>query len=149
MVTAFFLALALAQAPSAAAPDNRQPIVITGTTLSSTQRNLEDCLQRHCPPREDDVGFWVEPSGRVSDIEMLRKGGDSSWAAPLLRSIQGRIYAPLADPAGSYRVERYTYTSLWQSVTGTRLRQRSPAARIEYLDLTAEPSEQSSASPQS
>jgi hypothetical protein len=96
-----------------------------------------------------DVGFWVEPSGRVSDIEMLRKGGDSGWAAPLLKSIQGRIYAPLADPAGSYRVERYTYTSLWQSVTGTRLRQRSPAARIEYLDLTAEPSEQASGLPKS
>lgn len=96
-----------------------------------------------------DVGFWVEPSGRVGDVDVLRKGGDSSWSGPLLKSIEGRIYAPLADPAGSYRVERYTYTSLWQSVTGTRLRQRSPAARIEYLDLTAEPSEQSSASPQS
>lgn len=94
-----------------------------------------------------DVGFWVEPSGRVSDVEVLRKGSDSSWAAPVLKSIRGRIYAPLADPAGSYRVERYTYTSLWHYVTGTRLRQRRPNGRIEFLDLTAEPSNQASASP--
>jgi hypothetical protein len=94
-----------------------------------------------------DVGFWVEPSGRVSDVEVLREGSDSSWSAPVLKSIRGRIYAPLADPAGSYRVERYTYTSLWQFVTGTRLRQRKPNGRIEFLDLTAEPSDQASASP--
>lgn len=57
----------------------------------------------------------------------------------MLRSIAGRTYAPLADPEGSYRVERYTYTSLWTTLTGTRMRVRSADARMEYLDLTAEP----------
>lgn len=87
-----------------------------------------------------DVGFWVTPDGRVDDAEILRSRGSTSWAAPLLQSIAGRIYSPVADPGGTYRVERYSYTSLWRSdVTGTRLRQRSPNARIEMLDLTAEP----------
>jgi hypothetical protein len=87
-----------------------------------------------------DVGFWVTPEGRVGDAEILRSQGSTSWAPPLLKSIAGRIYSPVADPGGTYRVERYSYTSLWRSdVTGTRMRQRSPNARIEMLDLTAEP----------
>jgi len=36
-------------------------------------------------------------------------------------------------------VERYSYTSLWAGRSGTRIRQRSQDARIEFLDLTAEP----------
>lgn len=86
-----------------------------------------------------DVGFWVTPDGRVSDAEVLRSGSKADWAKPLLRSIAGRIYSPPADPAGTYRVERYTQTALWMQVTGTRLEQRSPETRIEFLDLTAEP----------
>ena len=91
-----------------------------------------------------DVGFWVTPDGRVSDVEVLRNSGPTYWAKPVLRSIAGRTYAPLADPDGSYRVERYTYTSLWTTLTGTRMRVRSPDARVEYLDLTAEPATASS-----
>jgi hypothetical protein len=91
-----------------------------------------------------DVGFWVDPNGRVSDLEILRSSGPTDWTQPLMKSIGGRLYAPVADPAGSYRVERYTYTSNWQFVTGTRLRQRGAVPRIEYLDLTAEPGPQAS-----
>lgn len=86
-----------------------------------------------------DVGFWITPEGRVSDLEVLRNSGPLHWARPVLRSIEGRTYAPLADAEGSYRVERYTYTSLWTTRTGTWMRVRSPNARVEYLDLTAEP----------
>ena len=87
-----------------------------------------------------DVGFWVEPSGRVADVEILRRHGQDEWAKPLLKSIQGRIYSPSKDAGGgSYRVERYSYTSLWSNRTGTRMRRRSQDARIEFLDLTAEP----------
>jgi tetratricopeptide (TPR) repeat protein len=86
-----------------------------------------------------DVGFWVTPEGRVSEAEVLRFGSKPEWVKPLLRSIEGRIYSAPADPAGSYRVERYTHTALWMQVTGTRLEQRSPETRIEFLDLTAEP----------
>lgn len=99
------------------------------TRLMATQ-NYED--------RWVDIGFWVTPEGRVSEAEILRSGSSAGWAQPLLRSIEGRIYSPPADPAGSYRVERYTFTAYWMSVTGSHIRQRSPESRIEFLDLTAE-----------
>jgi hypothetical protein len=54
-----------------------------------------------------------------------------------MRSIAGRLYSPIRE--GTYRVERYSYTSRWMNVTNTRIRQRSPNARIEYVDLTAPP----------
>ena len=91
-------------------------------------RNVED--------RWIDVGFWITPEGRVSDLEVLRSGGPLDWTKPLLRSIEGRVYAPPAD--ASYRVERYTYTAHWGSRTGSWLRAREPQTRIEFLDLTAE-----------
>jgi hypothetical protein len=82
-----------------------------------------------------DVGFWVQPNGRVSDLQVLRKGGSSaSWADPLLQSIRGRLYGPLEKP--SYRQERYTYTAGWEFQTGSHIKRRSPRARVEYLDLT-------------
>ena len=88
-----------------------------------------------------DIAFWVKPDGRVEDVEILRQQGPSDWVKPVLASIQGRIYSPLSDTAGNgvFRVERYSYTSFWTTVTGTRLRQRSAAPRIEFLDLTDEP----------
>lgn len=85
-----------------------------------------------------DVGYWVEGDGRVREVELLRSSGSTEWAKQLLASIRQRIYAPLADPGGSYRVERFTYTSLWEQRLGTRIRQRSADARIESLDLSAD-----------
>ncbi len=81
-----------------------------------------------------DVGFWVSPDGRVSDVEILRRGAEPSWSAPLTRSIEGRRYSVGTDP--TYKIERYTYTSEWLQGTGSRLARRSPAARVEYLDLS-------------
>lgn len=85
-----------------------------------------------------DVGFWVEADGQVRDVEILRSSGSAYWTDPLLASIKGRIYAPLNDPAGSYRVERHTYTSFLEARSGSRIKQRSANARIETLDLSAE-----------
>jgi hypothetical protein len=87
-----------------------------------------------------DVGFWITPDGRVNDMDILRHSGPTYWAQPLLKSIAGRLYSPAGDSGGTgnYRVERYSYTSLWMDRTGTHLRQRGPNARVEYLDLTAE-----------
>lgn len=85
-----------------------------------------------------DVGFWVEPDGRVREAEILRRSGDTDWTPTLMASINNRVYAPLKDPVGSYRVERYTYTSLWEDRTGTRLKQRSANARVEMLDLSVD-----------
>jgi hypothetical protein len=81
-----------------------------------------------------DVGFWVQPDGRVSDLEVLRKGGKAGWADPLLKSISGRLYVPTREPF--HRVERYTYTSGWELRAGSHIRQRSSRARVEFLDLT-------------
>jgi hypothetical protein len=81
-----------------------------------------------------DVGFWVQSNGHVADVKVLRKSTNASWADPLLKSIGGRLYAPLEQP--SYRQERYTYTAGWETQTGSRIKRRSPRARVEYLDLT-------------
>ena len=81
-----------------------------------------------------DVGFWVGPDGHVSEVEILRRGAEPSWSQPLLRSIEGRRYTNAAEP--TYKIERYTYTSEWFQGTGSRLARRSPAARVEYLDLS-------------
>jgi hypothetical protein len=81
-----------------------------------------------------DVGFWVQPDGRISDLEVLRKGGKAGWADPLLKSIRGRLYVPTREPF--YRVERYTYTAGYEMRAGSHMMQRSPRARVEYLDLT-------------
>jgi tetratricopeptide (TPR) repeat protein len=86
-----------------------------------------------------DIGFWVTQGGKVDDPEILRSHGNVGWAKPLLTSISGRIYSPVTTAGGNYRVERYSYTSLQSYVTGSRMRVRGPDPRIEFLDLTAEP----------
>lgn len=68
----------------------------------------------------------------------MRSAGSTIWDKPLLASIKQRIYAPLADLGGSYRVERFTFTSLWEQRLGTSIRQRSAYARVESLDLSAD-----------
>lgn len=86
-----------------------------------------------------DIGYWVTPDGKVRDAEILRSRGNTDWTRQLLQSIGGRIYAPLDDPDGSFRVERYSYTARYMEVTGSRMRQRAPNARIEFVDLTPDP----------
>jgi hypothetical protein len=92
-----------------------------------------------------DVGFWVMPDGRVSELEVERVGGEAQWATPLLDSIRGRLYSTAAEP--TYRLERYTYTSGYEAQTGTHIAQHSPRARAEYLDLTANAPDASPPSP--
>lgn len=89
-----------------------------------------------------DVGFWVAPDGRPSDIEIIRKNGsEPGWEKPVVDAIATRVYAPLKREAGDpgvYMLERYSLTSLWEDRLGTRIRQRSALPRIERLDLTPE-----------
>lgn len=86
-----------------------------------------------------DVGFWVKPDGSVGEVEVLRSSGSEGWLKPVLSSISRRIYSPSSEPVGSYRVERYTWTSLVRTPSGTRVPQHSPQGRIEYVDLTVDP----------
>jgi hypothetical protein len=83
-----------------------------------------------------DIGFWITPDGKVRDAEILRSRGPVDWTKQLLQSIAGRVYSPIDEQAGLYRVERYSYTARYMFVTGSHMRQRSPNARIEYVDLT-------------
>ena len=85
-----------------------------------------------------DVGFWVDGDGRVSGVEVLRRGANADWAEPLLQSIGGRRYSASADGGPSYRLERYTYTSDLEMQTGSRIIRHSPRARVEFLDLTTD-----------
>jgi hypothetical protein len=109
--------------------DLRNPMA--GNVLKRASGNFDD--------QWIDVGFWVQPDGRVSDVEILRKDGRTGWADPLLRSIAGRVYAKPAGGAPVYRMERYTYTAGYESRTGSRIAQRSPKARVEYVDLSQPP----------
>ncbi len=100
-----------------------------------------------------DIGFWVAPNGKVTDAAVLRQSkrySDSNpWTKPILASIQGRRYAPIAlDPTdpGVFRIERYTYTARFAQTTGTRIPQRGIEPRIEFLDLSPLPTASKGAS---
>ena len=98
-------------------------------------------LKRMPPNFKDkwiDVGFWVGPDGLVSGLEIVRRGSDAAWAGPLIDSIRGRRYS--TGEEATYRLERYTMTSDYEQVSGSRIRQHSPRARVEYFDLSEAPS---------
>jgi hypothetical protein len=91
-----------------------------------------------------DIGFWIGVDGKVDEPEILRNKGDTDWADVVLKSIKTRVYAPLKAEAdnstlGVYAIERYSLTAQYENdVTGSRIRQRSPVARIERTDLTGQ-----------
>lgn len=93
-------------------------------------------------PQWVDIGFWINPEGRVEEIDILRSEGNTDWAKRIASNISKRIYAPLKQDGstpGFYMIERYTLTARFaDSTTGTRLRKREPIERIERIDLTPE-----------
>lgn len=96
--------------------------------------NLVDRMVDNFDDKWIEVGFWIDPEGRVEGLETVRQRNDSGWARPLLQSIRARRYA--AGDTRTYRLERYTYTSGYRDGSGTHAQQRSPAARVEYFDLS-------------
>jgi len=107
------------------------PMAISSVTaLGSTINRMPDNYRN----KWIDVGFWVMPDGRVSELEVVRSGGEHQWADPLLDSIRGRLYSSAEQP--TYRLERYTYTAGRGPASGTLTQQQARNARIEYLDLT-------------
>lgn len=109
-----------------------------GVALDGQRMRLDKVAPDAFDKKWIDVGFWVRPDGRVEDVNVLRSQGATKWADPLLTSIKGRLYTPVAenDSEGAFRVERFTYTSFFETQTGTRVRQRGARARVESLDLT-------------
>lgn len=102
---------------------------IFGNTLNRISENFEG--------KWIDVGFWILPDGHVSGLETVRRGAPDDWAAPVLEAIRHRVYSTANE--SSYRLERYTYTAEYSlHETGSRMRTRTPNARIEYLDLTTD-----------
>ena len=87
-----------------------------------------------------DIGFWIGPDGKVHDVERLRGEGATGWTPTVLAAIQGRIYAPVDGPIGTYRVERYTYLTRWVEKFIVNMMARVPQPDIQTLDLTADPS---------
>ncbi len=86
-----------------------------------------------------DISFLINADGRVSDTDVLRKSDKLSgdWVKPILTAVAARRYAPLApDSPGFFRVERYSFTAAWTTVTGSRMRVRSPIPKIEMVDLS-------------
>jgi len=127
----------LVQQMNAYADDARQREVLSQGLMTD---NLTERLVGPMDRQWIDVGFWVQPDGHVDDLQILRHGtGGTDWSPPLLRAIQGRLYSR-ADRA-TYRLERYTYTSELhnEGTTGSHIAARSPRARVEYLDLMANP----------
>ncbi len=96
--------------------------------------NLANQLTDNFEDKWIDVGFWIDPEGRVEGLEIVRQRNNPGWARPLMQSIRGRRYAP--SDARTYRLERYTYTAGIRDGSGTHQQQRSPAARVEYFDLS-------------
>ena len=90
-----------------------------------------------------DIGFWIGADGKVDEPEILRSQGDTDWTNAVLKAIKTGIYAPLkaaraGTAPGVYAIERYSLTAQYENdVTGTRIRQRSPIAKIERIDLTS------------
>lgn len=89
-----------------------------------------------------DVGFWITPSGKVADIEVLRSSDGTAWLKPVVKHLESRVYAPLktnddgVNP-GFYQIERYSLTARWtDDGTGTHMRRREFTPRIERLDIT-------------
>lgn len=102
------------------------------------------------PLRWVDIGFTVEPDGRVSDVEVLRGSPRAVWAAPLLKTIAQRRYTPAADPGdmqGRQRVERYTLTADFIIPGQSLIRQRGGRTRFEQMDLTVAAPPESAPSP--
>lgn len=90
-----------------------------------------------------DIGFWIDPNGSVRDIEIVRKSvklaGD--WGDRVTKSIASRRYTPSpsaidTDTQGRYRIERFTLTAPFITLTGGRQRVRSINATVATMDLT-------------
>lgn len=86
-----------------------------------------------------DIGYWIRPDGRVADAEILRGGRTAAWAAPVVKAIAGRRYAPTEAEVGApgqYRLERVTYTADFAVPRGSFVKQRVGRSRLRRQDIT-------------
>ena len=108
-----------------------------GETSSLLMANLAQRMTDQFEDQIIDVGFRIRADGTVRDIQVMSRRGRSGWEQPLMESIAGRRYSTTADGSETQRLERYSYTAeLRGDVTGTRIPDRSPRARVEYTLLS-------------
>jgi tetratricopeptide (TPR) repeat protein len=145
LVTAGFPAPVLVYSPPIEVLDRGRPLHDPPGGLSQFPDRPSRYNVANMEPTESfdywaDIGFWVMPDGRVQDVEVLRSFGPDYWQEPVLRSVRGRIYAPagVENAEAAYRIQRYSYTSLLERRTGTRIAGHSAQGRIEILDLSPE-----------
>ncbi len=95
-------------------------------------------------PEWIDLRYRIDSSGRVRDVDELRRSPDISgdWPSQVLKSIARRRYVPLAPsakPEGLVRIERFTLVFDAEGHTGSAMRARSATGRLVSLDLTPDP----------
>lgn len=86
-----------------------------------------------------DIGFWIQPDGRIADLQILRPIKNSDWAKPILQEIATRRYSPVDSNAGDigvYRVLRYTLRSKYSTKLGSRIRLRAGDVSLHLIDIT-------------
>ena len=86
-----------------------------------------------------DIGFWIKPDGRTNEPEILRGSRSTGWAEYLLKQVSARRYtgfSTISADRGVYRVERFTLRGTYHIPTGSLIRRRVGATRLEVLDLT-------------
>jgi hypothetical protein len=88
-----------------------------------------------------DIGFRIDPTGKVADAEVIRRSGrhTGDWAERVLKSVRSRRYAvaPATAAAGPLvRIERFTLTAPYELMSDSRIRRRAPKLVIESVDLT-------------
>lgn len=97
------------------------------------------------PPLRDnsirfaDIGYWIQPDGKVTDVEMLRTNGLGQWKPGILHHVGQRRYVPLkltAGQPGQYRIDRFTVRGDMHTPIGSRIRQRMGNLSIHVVDLT-------------
>lgn len=113
----------------------------TATQGTPVSQNSDSLVTEDFDDRWADFGFFINDSGRVEEIEVLRISGADNWIPAVAKSIQSRIYSPRRDPnsnvsLGQYIVERYSYTSEFTSTSSSRIKVRSGNPIVRRLDLT-------------
>ena len=86
-----------------------------------------------------DIRFWMQPDGKTDQLEILRGSRSTGWAGYLLKQVSERRYTGFSTGGadrGVYRVERFTKHGTYQVPTGSLIRRRGGAARLEVLNLT-------------
>lgn len=110
---------------------------------------LQAASSAKIPVRWVDVGFWVRPSGKVEDAEVLRGSKARDWAKAVMNSIEARRYAAMDAPAGDpghYRIERFTLTAEMITPINSRIERRAGPLKLRWLDITDDPARKAATS---